>query len=353
MPLLSGLPVTYKESVASRSPGSAGFALDAGRCSWPYYVDGLSIYDALVDIMGVTDQDVGDGRLKRKLPRAHPWFPWCYAERVSNIQGVGKPITFVLSESYECPLLVGKIALYRTYLLSIEFLTRPYQLFSDEHVTRQTVTWTNDLGLEEASIITGEYGRFVDYDVEADTDIVTAQHGTTVFRSTSDVNGKSFTGMPRVYVPKQTIKLRWFGIPFRYVESSNSYLARYQNYINQGAFFGYPEGSLLYKGFRTLRRYPPPVPDEVPIAGSTAFSTAKLCDVEIVLEYTGRTLGAPPPAPPANANWLVAGHNLFPHFLDRKFYYVTANNDDPLKQYPMFPSFPMALLFTDPDYVLL
>src|SRR2546421_577504 len=101
------LPIVYLEKVASLSPGQAGFALDQGRGTLLYDVTNpLQVEDALTDILGTTDYDgPGDGRLSRKLPKAHPFYPWLYAERLSNIQGVGKPVTFDITQSYEVPLI--------------------------------------------------------------------------------------------------------------------------------------------------------------------------------------------------------------------------------------------------------
>jgi hypothetical protein len=164
------------------------------------------------------------------------------------------------------------------------------------------------------------------------------------------VDGKAFTGMPRVTIPKAVIKLRWFGVPLRYVTSDNAFLWRYQNYINQIDFWAWKAAELLYKGFRILRQYTPVVPDTIPNFGLPVFGTEKLCDLEIVMEWTRRELASTPAVAPANGNWLVAGHNLVPNYADRRFYYVSADNPVAAKQAPLFLSAPVPqILFTDPD----
>jgi hypothetical protein len=349
------VPVVYLEAVGSRSPGSAGFALDQGRASLSYYVNPLQapLSDVLTDILGGTEYDKSDGRLKRKLPRAHPLHAWLYAERVSNMQGVGRPITFAVTESYEAPVLVPKIALYRKYLLTVEFVARPYTLVSDDNIPVYAQVWIDETGASVNATLTREYVRFTDYDVLPDTDLITAQHGQMVFRTgVGGPDGKTMQGLPRVTIPKALIKFRWFGIPFRYVESPDSYLTRYLNYINQLDFWNWPAGSLLYRGFQVMRRYPAVVPDTNPVFGTTAYTPDKFCDVELYWEYTRREC-ASPPAPPSNGNWLPLGHNLMPHYIDRKFYYVTTKEAgvtvDPDQQVPTYLSFPLQLLFTDPD----
>jgi hypothetical protein len=339
--------INYVEQVRSQSPGTAGFALDGARASWQYDVGPFDVADALVDVLGTTDTAVSaDGRMTRKLPKAHPQFPWMYAERVANLQGVGKPTTFNITDSFECPLLVQQIALYQRYRLTIDFLPRPYYVVADANIPVATESWVDEDGLAQVYQHTREYVRFTDYDVLPDVDVVTAQHGMMRFRGTTPE--KAFTGMPRVTVAKAVVKFRWFAIPFRYVESSNSYLANYANRVNQFDFWQWPAGSLLYRSFSILRKWTPIVPDTNPVFGTTAFTPDKLCDVELLWEFTSRKLAAPPPAP-ANGNWVQAGHNLMPNYADRGFYYVSTDNPNPALQVPLFLSVPFQLLFTDPD----
>lgn len=343
------MPLQYYELVASKSPGSAGFALDQGKGTAMYDVtDPLYVSNAVVDLLGATDTAVSTtGKLKRQLPKAHPFFPWLYAERVSNIQGVGRPVTFDLSATYEVPLVVPRIALYPRYRLTVEFVQRPYAIVSDDNIPVVTANWDNVAGVSTAYKSTKEYVRFTDYDIEPDVDVVTAQHGKLIFRSSDSTNGKSFTGMPRISIAKAVIKFRWFGIPFRYLESANSYLVGYINYINQDPFWQWEEGSLLYRGLRVLRRYTPAVPDTNLVFGTTAYTPDKLCDVELLWEWTDRALTSFPGGL-ANTNCIAAGHNLMPHYLGG-FYYVTDANASTAAQKPLFRSVPFDLLFTDPD----
>lgn len=334
----------FLEQVASRSPGSAGFALDGARATWPYFVNSFEVEAALTEILGGTETAKSDGRLKRKLPKAHPHYPWLYAERISNIQGIGKPALFTDTRTYEVPLITPRLALYKTYLFQVEFVQRPYYVVGDDNIPVAEEVWTDETGTPQTYLHTKEYVRFTDYDVLPDADVVTAQHGQMIFRG-GTANGKAFTGMPRVTIAKAVIKFRWFGIPFRYVESANSNLVYYLNRVNQFDFWDWERGSLLYRGFTVLRRYTPVVPESNPVFGTEAFTPDKLCDVELLWEYTDRPIAAEPPAP-ANDNWIPRGHNLMPNYKDRGFYYVTQATGD---QIPLFLSVPFQLLFTDPD----
>jgi hypothetical protein len=287
--------------------------------------------------------------MRRKPPKGHPWHPWMYAERISNIQGVGRPITFNLSTVYEAPILVSMIALYATYRLTIEFTNRPYAIVSDASLPLDPKNWINDVGDTVTTKFTREYLRFCDYDFDPDAKVVQAQHGTSIFRATGGPDGKTFPGLPNMTVPQGLARYRWFGVPLRYVESPNSYLLKYQNRINQLSFLHWPVGELLYRTFKIVRRYPQPVPDENFIFGNVAFTPDKFCDLELYFEWTRRELATPPTPMPVNGNWIPAGWNLQPWYKDRKFYYTSANDTNINNQYPTHLSFPVQILFNDPD----
>jgi hypothetical protein len=154
-------------------------------------------------------------------------------------------------------------------------------------------------------------------------------------------------------LPNETIKIIWYRVPYRYVKSANSYLNRFRFRVNQKAWENYGPGELLYAGY-TPRRFSPPIVGLDPAWESGVFSTEKLCDITLEFIRTSReaeTIPSTtlPPYSDTNRSWVMAGHNLLPHFRDRKFYYASVNNADPTKQFPMFLSFPLELLFVDPD----
>jgi hypothetical protein len=194
--------------------------------------------------------------------------------------------------------------------------------------------------------------RFTDYEILPDIDIITAQHGNMVFRTSGGgPDGKSFTGMPRVYIPKAVLKVRWFQVPYSYIEHTDSIILRYLGHINQAEFqLGnrlWPKGSLMYRGV-SVKRYTPPIPNTTILAGLSVYSPEKICDLEFYFEYTRRVNAHPLSPNPSNKNRIQEGHNCMPHYGDRKFYYVTTQAALSANQYPTYPSVPFQLLWTDP-----
>jgi hypothetical protein len=328
--------------------------MEGGRASLALYFTSWP-YSEVTTLLGKVAA-AGDGRLRRTLPAAHPVYPWLSAERISNIQGVGRQ-TKVASVAPLFTNGVNNIAHYSgydAYLTTIEFVPRPYAILPDSAITATLTEWADEAGDPVENKFTNEYLRYTDYEILPDLDIITAQHGQMVFQATASppgANAKSFTGMPRVYVPKAVVKVRWFQVPYTYVEHTDSLILRYLGYINQTDFkLGnrtWPAGSLLYRGV-SARRYTPPVPDVALIGGLSVYSPEKLCDLEFYFEYTRRVNASPLSPAPTNENRIQEGHNCMPWYGDRKFYYVTtkaASEDD---QYPTYPSVPFQLLWTDP-----
>jgi hypothetical protein len=349
-----GKPVVanYDEKVESQSPSTAGFGMEGGRAqssyyftSWPY--SEVSIYLGKVTTMG-------DGRLQRVLPAAHPVYPWLSAERISNIQGTGRQ-TKVPSVAPLFTNGVNNIAHYSgydAYLTTIEFVPRPYAILPDSAITATLTEWADEDGAPVENKFTNEYLRFTDYEILPDIDIITAQHGNMVFRTSGGgPDGKSFTGMPRVYIPKAVLKVRWFQVPYSYIEHTDSIILRYLGHINQAEFqLGnrlWPKGSLMYRGV-SVKRYTPPIPNTTILAGLSVYSPEKICDLEFYFEYTRRVNAHPLSPNPSNKNRIQEGHNCMPHYGDRKFYYVTTQAALSANQYPTYPSVPFQLLWTDP-----
>lgn len=151
-------------------------------------------------------------------------------------------------------------------------------------------------------------------------------------------------------VPTATVRFRWFQIPFAWLTSYNSALVQYVGHVNQHEWYGWGPAELLYLGSRVLRRYTPPVPARERWGGDS-YSTAKLCDVELIFEETVRESPRPVPTP-SNPNYLAAGHNLEYWLHDRQPYYIVpgrVRTADPKPETPLYFSFPFQLFFTDPD----
>ena len=343
----------------SPNTSSSGFSIEGGRAQLTVYFTSYP-YTEITTILGKTAK-MGDGRLQRTRPLAHPTYPWLVAERISNIQGIGAPVKVATSAALFADVVnLAYYAGYSAYATTIEFTPRPYALLPDSAITSTLTEWfeEDDVGSPGAGTenkFTTEYLRYTDYEVLPDIDVITAQHGNMVFQATAALPGanvKSFTGMPRVYIPKAVVKFRWYQVPYSYIDDTDSLILRYLGYINQTAFTTgsrtWPIGSLLYRGVM-VKRYTPPVPTTTIIAGTSVYSTEKLCDLEFYWEYTRRENASPLSPEPNNRNRVQYGHNCMPWYGDRQFYYVTTKADTEAGRYPTYGSVPFQLLFTDPS----
>jgi hypothetical protein len=348
---------TYKEIVDSREPGAVGFSYDGARASMVLKVSSFDVIPSLEDLLGSV-KPAGDGSLNRRLPKAHPRFPWLYAERISNCQGIGAP-SVATSALLDAPTF-DQYAVYPEYLLTVEFTSRPYAVLSDSQVTvTPNTAWTDvtAAGAADAKTYakTTEMYRFVDMEWAPAADFITAQHGNMVFKSTaSPPDGVTFSGRPSLAIQKAILKLTWHMVPGSYVVGPDSHVLKYLARINQHSFMGFDPGMLLYVAVG-LRRYTPPYATAHvdPTFGSGVVTPIRYWDVQFVMEFTRRPRATNPYADagkPAsiNANWIADGHNLMPWYRDRRFYYVTANNMVESGQVPTYLSVPFHLLFTDP-----
>lgn len=368
MPLDDGLYDFYEQTGGQASPVSAGFSMDGGRATGPWFTPRIepedleaempdALWNNITTVLGTTQANGENGGLNRTLPRACPPFPWLVAERITSIVGLGPPVLLDVDpdNEYEVQALTSAYCAYPIYRFNIDFLQKPYDLLLDDSIQTESVTWTKEDESEETLDVQQEWYRYVDWDVQPSPEILDGQQGQLILRTNAEtgVHGKPCNGFPRIGVPKATIRFRWYQIPFKFIGHAESNLVKYLFYINQTEWYETAPGELLYLGLTVSKRYPPPVPEYVPTySGGVAFSTEKLCDVEMLFEWTIRTAGATPPTP-ENNNWIAAGHNLLPYLggidTDRGFYYATANSNTAAYQHPVYPSVPFQILFRDPD----
>lgn len=351
---------SYLEKTDSISPASFGFSIHGGKATLPLYVQSPTLDDlqeAITQILGgLESTDPGDGRLQRILPMAHPMFPWLYASNISSCRGIGVPIKTTAAAELETPPLPF-FALYPEYELTVDFTPRPYAVLADLTVpVKKNQYWYNAAGAQQLSTFAQEWTRFTDYQVHPQPETITAQQGTMQFATQSGgaPNTYPLDALIRKTIPNQLIKMKWYQVPYRYVESANSYLDSLAGSINQNAWYGWPAGSLLYLNFLPHRYTPPVQALDLWLPGQ--YSTEKWCDIEFSFIQTNRTgtdlpQGTVVPGRPdmqnANPNWLAAGHNLLPWLTTLSYYYATS----PIagSPAPTWPSSPFELLFTDPD----
>lgn len=301
-----------------------------------------NLSDTLEAFVGSVDTVAGEGGLARTLPLAHPRFPWLFCDRIASVRGLGNHTLTSAASDLEAPAAT-QYAEYDNYRVQVEFTPRPYAVLPDTDIVLGTSTWTDENGNTQTVRSATEWERFTEWMEDPITEVITAQNGSLKFAtSAGDPNNIPVPGGPIMRAPRVDIVCRWHQVPYRYITSSNSYLKRYQGFINQFAWAGYPAGSLLFKGTRVPKLNPPPFPARVRAYGTTTFSIERIATIELLFEYVNRTQSNVPAA--ASANYITSGHNLLPWFGDRKFYYVVGTGN-----VPTYFSVEFSALFADPD----
>lgn len=363
---------SYVEKIGSRSPNSAGFAREGGgRAPYTFIVgdkgDGLAsitagsqIHDIIKEIIGTTRIDAGgEGKgLLRTLPKAHPLYPWLFAERFSNIVGIGQMTKADAGSSILQVDPFDFAALYETYEMTAEFTPRPYVVCADSEIaTGQSTSWTTPDGSAQSKSHAQEWLRYTDFEFLPALEWITAQHGEFKFDAPTDVDidlkaaGKGQLKMP---FQKSTLKVTWYEVPYAYVEPNDGTLTPDDSYIFQGIghisqnnWYGYPAGSLML-GAVQVQRYVPPMPEFDYWQSSLIFDAKKLCNISFYFQFTYPTR-VTDPAAAANNNIIQRGHNLVPFAHTGGWYFAktTAPAANTVNR-GLFPSFPMELLFTNP-----
>lgn len=355
------------EVVDNVSPNKAKFGYTASGATSTYLFqpdDAEDLQDAIALILGDVSNDVGDGRIQRTLPIAHPVYTTLYADSV-EIYGHGQYTLTDANPQLEAPTM-PQFALYEEYVLVVNFTQRPYAVLPDTSVRMYNSgnQWTNPAGSLTGYKYAAEWVRYTYFTVQDRSEFITAQQGQNVLRADGDQlpEGVPFAGMPKVFMPGQQINIIWEQVPSRYIGSPNSYITSFQGMVNQFSFWNWQAGQLLYLGYEPAF-FTPPVQQELVVGDQNPNpaigTTQRLMRVVLKFLVTFRTAVNPPSV--ANANFIVNHNNAFPWFAgdtpvlskSRNFYYVTtvakAGDDTGASEVPTFFSFPLELLFTDPD----
>lgn len=312
----------------------------------PWGVDSLkALIPLILGTTKVQNTNQTSGRLNRTLPLSHPIYDSWYASNVSEVRGVGVPTQ--QANPPQNPALNGAVTIpaliYPEYSVKVEFTPRLYNVLPNTAITQAFGDWYPLAGGGRQQFsYANEWVRFCDFELSPKDDWETAQAGTMTFQATATPpNGSPFAAMPRMRLPNQTLKVTWYGVPYRYITSPNSYITKWPGYINQNDWFNWKAGQLLYIGYNPIR-YQPPNP-EITSDGGSISSWAKLCDLELFFLLTNRTTDDTLPGP-TNGNIIQAHWNLAPWYFDLHFHYpLTANGN------PLWESFPVEILFFDPD----
>lgn len=377
---------TKKEATGTLQPGGGSFDARTGKWTrvWHLPVDVPSdLSDAVERILGKTRYTASTtGKLLRYLPLADPQFPWLFAERITSIQGVGMrdPAnagaggagTYRREQTFDPRIeevIHQEYGFHPWYMLTVESGPRPYIVAPDSAVTANQVgSWRDWTGALKSFFYVDEWVRFVDFSRQGQPEAISGQQGTMKFTS-NDVpplpnpDGRVFPARPRMYLPDEGLQVIWHNVPYRYITSTNSYIAGRQGERpwfgcvnqNQVTWFGmkYPAGSLLYLNYQTTPRFGAAIDNIVPsgTAAGDRYGVEKFVDVTFNFGVTWRT--APAGSIPAlvgseNRNFVRAGWNLQPWLPSRRFHYAIASAAPSI---PAHYSFPAELLFMDPDFV--
>jgi len=355
------LVTDLREHTEDNDPGSANLSLKGGKAKMSYWLKSTNVEDfsaAATLILG-SAQPAGNGGITRQLPMAHPRFPTLYAESLPDFPGLGGG--FVKEGS--AATVWGappppQYARYPQYRIDVEFANRLYTLGPD--LTPPGVaTWMDDQGTGADVQVkywdAAEYTRWVWTTSGPKENFITGKTGQLGYIDIGNpFVSYQFSDFIRVPMPDGAVKLTWYEVPYSFVTSANSFFRKYQGRINYQSFLGWPAGSLLYVTIQA-RPYMQPIP-LVPPGGGAARPVA-LCDIDVIMMETSRTIAPGDAAQPAPApggrltNWVVGGWNLQLWWRDRQFHYChQGKSTDPLSsQIPLFRSVPLQLLFSDPD----
>lgn len=382
---------TFKERTAENGDSlqSFMFSQEGGGASGLWGVDipspsgttAATIEEAVKDIIGYTNPFTGTQQLQRTLPYTNPAFPQLTAFRIASIQGVGqKNARVVPARGTNIPggaRPISDFLCYGHYDFKVDFSTRNYPMLPDLFFAPKRGTYAPPPPSSSVTASTApaqpatinfqyapEWGRFCDWEYTPQNNSIQAQSGQFRFSRRGKKDGPVFNSPPWMYLPDLTLKIVLFQVPYRWITSSKSYIARPQwvGRINQNDWWNWRAGSLLYQGFN-VKRFTPPFNDVEyykDLTGSTYAAFAKLCDVELLFTFTGRKAFTSQEGPPDPyfTNWVAAGHNLQPFFgnvdgFTPGFHYVrgedTGNPNQEWKWVPPWSSFPVEALFSDPD----
>lgn len=351
----SSVSISFQQSSSSRI--WRAISSKNGDGSQNFDIQPSDFYQLIHDILGTTSYPVNGnapGKLNRALPLLDPQIPNLYASEIQSLRGFGSyqlvgPQNTTDSNNYQ------GFALWSNYDITVASVGRPYPVAADAQINFKVSKWTDISGAAQSTGYYPEYERFCDFTIQPKAEWLEQQRGASYFQTSDNSepgNGLTTQQSVRMLMPDSILKVLWIGVPLRYVLSTNSYLNKFRGRINQNAWAGsagtgtsFPAGSLLYWDYQP-RIYLPPAPVTYSWAGAFLDFT-RLCDIELTFMYTTRNITLAPTT--SNANFVPAGWNALPYLPQRKFYYAYNTDLAGTTKYPQFYSFPVEILFSDPD----
>lgn len=380
-------PGNYLEAIEDDARCNFKFDITggSGRCPYITAPGTFDIQRIVQDILGYTNPvNNSQAYLQRTIPRTHPKCPYLYAQRIDSIIGKGTggatlaiavpPVDRDMGVNPITPMSVQ----YPRLEIVVDFASRPYPIIDNDNFTK-TVTgkWFVKNGNPNTFTYSPEWVRWCDYDLTPTDNTIQGQQGSlSMWGVPGKTSGIPFQSPPWMWLPDQILKVKWYQVPYRYIISSNSYIAgnsqrNWRGRINQNPWWNWPAGSLLYMGY-SVTKYTPPNNEVVSSSSYLPTSTDKnnqgtvknytrLCDIELTFLFTNRYRSGSLGADITNQNYVAAGHNLLPNLSDNNFYYATRTplvttgpnagqlGTASVQNPPAWYSFPVEALFTDPD----
>lgn len=336
----------YREKLASISPWKAGFGPEGGKATLPVFCSDANLDETIADAIGSVSMGT-DGRLVRKLPRAHPRWPSLVVSRIENIIGVG-PSAYAVANPGFGPSPLEMYGSFEEYQLDLVFEQRPYFMLPDAQIATEEITWYSDAGVDLRSKIAHEWERFVlKRKPGAQPDYITAQQGQYVFRVNGGgaPDGTAFIGMPKVLYPQVAVQLVWHFVPIQVIQRADNNIDPGLGRINQTGFMDWAPGSLLFTSYKIVKDDTPPFPETLPNG-----DIARTCHIEFNFVHLDPALAGEPPSI-TNQSIVQSGHNLRFHFAQGGWYFVQTKGTGGTFGPSVYPSYPFQLLFTAPGAI--
>jgi hypothetical protein len=321
------------------------------------------LYDTIQDLLGSVEVHSDGYKLARRLPKAHPVYPWLFATNIASIVGIGQHTDMSAAGGDLEAEAIETAILYDGYELDVEFSALPYVLTGDNTIRTGTVTWNYDDNINSDDYIyAAEWERFTDYLTVPANEFVTAQSGRFICETGTGYNPNGVAaphGLIRMLWQKAKITFNWYRVPWSYcapeTTASRSYLEQAPGHVNQYDWYGWPAGTLLLEDVIYNDRTTALIPDLSLWHDTSVYAANKVVDIQFVMSYSNPAGGLDSEGndaiPVGTGQNVAAGHNLFPIAHMMGYYYFETRDpiNTSLARRPAYPSFPFELLFTDPE----
>lgn len=349
----------YYEKIDTEAPSTCGFGMDGSRAEMIFHCNRLQLSGFIENILGKTAINP-NGSLNRDLPLCHPEFNWLYATNFA-VQGVGLAGQIeaeTSSQSVQDGLyrnMPETVAIYEKYRIKVQFENRPYLMINDAQMV--------DLAKQKKSYLQGgavqnftdfaEYARFVRVSrPQAKPELLAANNGNwylhspDLANSPQPINQVAGAG-PQIKQIKNRVDIKWFFLPYVMITNRNWQKAYGRINFNDGDFFGFPDGSLLFDNI-SIDDYPGPKPTTVPDLNdlNASIYANRYCDVTFHFEHfeVPAEAAAAEPVGFADPSIIPRHHNTSPHSGLMK-YCFTGNSDTIATAKPPYYAFNMKQLF--------